>query len=339
MCGIAGYVNLDGSPVDRDAFCKMIRTLAHRGPDGFGVQALGPVGFAHARLSIIDLAGGAQPMSVDDGELWITFNGEIYNYVEIRNELRARGHRFATQSDTEVILRAYAEYGTDCVAHFNGQFAFAIWDAPRRRLFAARDRTGKKPFYYAHTGETFVFGSELKAVTAHPQVPRRIDVHALDQVMTFWCMLPPRTILQDVRELPPACTLLLERGNVRVAPYWALRYGEADEPLDERQYAEELRALLIDAVRLRMLRLDVPVGAYLSGRLDSTTITAFTRQFTDAPLRTFSVTFDDPVFDEGPHQRRVVSELGLIEHREAHCRAEDIGRVFPDVVRHVEQPI
>jgi asparagine synthase (glutamine-hydrolysing) len=338
MCGIAGYVNLDGAPASRSLLGTMIETLQHRGPDGHGAEALGPVGLAHARLSIIDLAGGVQPMA--SGSLWITFNGEIYNYLEIKEDLQARGHTFRTSSDTEVILRAYAEFGVDCVQRFNGQFAFAIWDADRRRLFAARDRVGKKPFYYAHVGQAFVFGSELKALTAHPAVSRKLSLRALDQIMTFWCTVPPGTILEDVLELPPGCMLELDGTSVRVTPYWRLEYQDPEDGTrSEAEYAEELRELLIDAVRLRALRSDVPVGAYLSGGLDSTAITAFTTRFTDTNLHTFSVTFDHPEFDESQHQRRVVSELGLHNHREVLCRADDIGRVFPAVIRHTEQPI
>ncbi len=339
MCGIAGFVNLDGAPADRDVLCRMIRTLRHRGPDGFGATALGNVGLAHARLSIIDLATGAQPMTTPGSDLWITFNGEIYNYLELRRDLEALGHCFATRSDTEVILRAFLEYGDACVSRFNGQFAFAIWDRDRRRLFAARDRLGKKPFYYAQTPSRFVFGSELKALLAHGAVPRRLNVHALDQVLTFWCTIPPHTILADVLELPPGATLVVSDEQVRVSRYWHVEYAEDDGRRSEADYAEELYALLVDAVRLRMLRSDVPVGAYLSGGLDSTVITTLVTRHTDVPLRTFSVTFDDPEFDEGPHQRRVVAALGLRDHMETHCRAEDIGRVFPEVIRHAELPV
>lgn len=339
MCGIAGYVNLDGAPADRHVLCRMIQTLRHRGPDGAEVRTLGEAGLAHARLSIIDLSGGTQPMTSADTALWITFNGEIYNYVELRKSLIERGHTFATRSDTEVILRAYLEYGDACVTRFNGQFAFAIWDAGRRRLFAARDRVGKKPFYYTIAGAAFVFGSEIKALLSHSAVPRQLDLQALQQIATFWCTVPPRTIVQGVLELPPASTLVLENGTAHVSTYWALDYEDGDDSRSEEDYAEELRALLIDSVRLRMLRSDVPVGAYLSGGLDSSAIAALVNGYTDVRLRTFSVTFGDPEFDEGPYQRRVVDELGLHAHRETRCDAEDIGRMFPDVIRHTEQPI
>jgi asparagine synthase (glutamine-hydrolysing) len=339
MCGIAGYVNLDGAPADADVLCRMIRTLRHRGPDGFGVKALGAAGLAHARLSIIDLATGAQPMTTSDRPLWITFNGEIYNYIELREELLALGHRFATQSDTEVILRAYLQFGEACVHRFNGQFAFAIWDEAARRLFAARDRLGKKPFYYAKGPRAFVFGSELKALIAHGEIPKRLNPRALDQVLTFWCTTPPETMLADVMELPPGATLVLSGSDVRVSRYWQLEYSSENGHRTEDDYAEELYALLVDAIRLRMLRSDVPVGAYLSGGLDSTVITTLITRHTDVPLRTFSVTFEDPEFDEGPHQRRVVDALGLTDHMETHCRAEEIGRVFPEVIRHTEQPV
>jgi asparagine synthase (glutamine-hydrolysing) len=317
----------------------MIERIRHRGPDAQTVQACGSVGLAHARLSIIDLETGAQPMRSVDGTTVIVFNGEIYNYIELRNELVRRGHRFRTQSDTETILAAYGEYGERCVERFNGQFSFAIWDEARRTLFCSRDRLGKKPFYYARPSGVFVFGSEMKAVLTHPSVPRALDLRALDQILTFWCPVPPRTIFTGVNELPPGHTLTLRDGNVSVKPYWQLHYELETNARTEVDYAEELRALLVDAVRLRMLRSDVPVGAYLSGGIDSTVITSMIRRYTDVPLKTFSVSFEDPEFDESRFQREAVAYLGLADHHEALCRAEDIGRAFPDVIWHTEQPI
>jgi asparagine synthase (glutamine-hydrolysing) len=277
-------------------------------------------------------------MSTDDG-LWIVFNGEIYNYLELREELIAKGRRFATRSDTEVILQAYREYGPDCVTRFNGQFAFALWDTNARTLFLSRDRLGKKPLYYAQRGRHLVFGSEMKAVLSHPAVPRELDLKGLDQVLTFWCTVPPRTVFEAIRELPPGHSLLLEGGQVRSWPYWQLDYQPDERERTEAEYAEELRALLIDATRLRMLRSDVPVGAYVSGGLDSTVIAALVRKYTDQPLDTFSVTFEDPEYDESTFQRQVVDHLGIRQHRSVHCTGEDIGRVFPEVVWHTEQPV
>ena len=338
MCGIAGIVDATRRP-ERAELDAMIATLQHRGPDAFGVELRGDAGLAHARLSIIDLSGGSQPMSNEDGTVWITFNGEIYNYVELRKVLEDRGHVFRTRSDTEVIVHAYEEYGPAAVESFNGQFAFAIWDARRRALFLARDRFGKKPLYYALKRGRFVFGSEMKAVLADPSIGRELDPRALRQILTFWHTVPPRTIFADVSELPAGHHLLFKDGACQVATYWRPDYAAPDETRSEADYGEELRALLVDAVRLRMLRSDVPVGAYLSGGIDSAVITAMIARYTDVPLKTFSVGFDDPEFDEGPFQRSAVEYLGIRDHHTTVCRAEDIGRVFPDVIWHVEQPI
>ncbi len=338
MCGIAGFVNLAGEPADASVLRAMVATLRHRGPDAQTFETLGPCGLGHTRLAIIDLSGGSQPMRTDDG-LWIVFNGEIYNYLELREELIAKGRRFQTKSDTEVILQAYREYGPECVTRFNGQFAFALWDEGARALFLSRDRLGKKPLYYAQRGRHLVFGSEMKAVLSHPAVPRELDLKGLDQVLTFWCTVPPRTVFDAIRELPPGHSLLLAGGQVRTWPYWQLDYQPDERERPEAEYAEELRALLIDATRLRMLRSDVPVGAYVSGGIDSTVIAALVRKYTDQPLDTFSVTFEDPEYDESGFQRQVVEHLGIREHRSVHCAGEDIGRVFPDVVWHTEQPI
>lgn len=339
MCGIAGYVNLDGATANPSLLRRMIDRLRHRGPDAQAVRVCGPVGLAHARLSIVDLSGGAQPMAAADGTAWIVFNGEIYNCLELREELGRRGHRFLTHSDTEVILNAYAEFGERCVEHFNGQFSFAIWDEVRRTLFCSRDRLGKKPFFYAHRGGVFAFGSEMKALLTHPAVPRSLDLRALDQILTFWCTVPPRTIFSGVSELPPAHSLILRDGDLRVTRYWRLSYEPEDPARNESDYAEQLRALLSNAVRLRLLHSDVPVGAYLSGGIDSTVITSMITRQTDVRLKTFSVTFDDPEFDEGSFQRRAVAYLGVSDHHEVLCRAEDIGRAFPAVIWHAEQPI
>jgi asparagine synthase (glutamine-hydrolysing) len=339
MCGIAGFVNADGAPPDAAIARHMIDLLRHRGPDGTGVRILGDAALAHARLSIIDLAGGAQPMSNEDGTLWITFNGEIYNYVELREELERRGHRFRTRSDTEVIVHAYEEYGPACLDRFNGQFAIALWDTRNRTLFLARDRFGKKPLYYASKNRLFLFGSEMKAVLAHPEMNRELDVRGLDQILTFWCTVPPRTIFDGIFELPPGHWLTFHEGTINVRSYWQPSYDDADGSRSEQDYAEELHALLVDAVRLRMLRSDVPVGAYLSGGIDSTVIAALIRKYTDVPLKTFSVGFEDAEFDERSFQRRAVEYLGIEDHHEALCRAEDIGRSFPEVIWHAEQPL
>jgi asparagine synthase (glutamine-hydrolysing) len=337
MCGIAGYVNWSGEPVDRDVLQRMIGAIRHRGPDDEGLFVADSAGLAHARLSIIDVAGGHQPMSNEDGTLWITFNGEIFNYIELKEDLERCGHRFATRSDTEVILHAYEEKGEGCVDELNGQWAFAIWDVRARRLFLSRDRLGVRPLYYTTVGTSFLFASEIKGLFRHPGVKRELDLRSLDQTFTFWAPLSPRTPFRNVMELPPGHSMTVTAGSTRVNRYWALEYHDDGQRNDEQQSADELFELLRDATRLR-LRSDVPVGAYLSGGLDSTIVTSVIRGCSDTPLRTFSITFDDPEFDESPHQQQVVRALGT-EHSDLRCSPTDIGRVFPDVVWHAEKPL
>ncbi|HEU4370263.1 MAG TPA: asparagine synthase (glutamine-hydrolyzing) [Methylomirabilota bacterium] len=339
MCGIAGVVDFDGRPVGASVLSRMIARIGYRGPDDTGVHTDGPVGLAHARLSIIDAAGGRQPMASRDGRLWIVFSGEIFNHVELREELRARGHAFATRSDTEVVLAAYADRGEACVRDFNGQWAFAVWDAGRRRLFLSRDRLGVRPLFYARAGRRLVFGSEIKALFAHPGVVRELDLDGLDEVFTFWCALAPRTVFRGVDALPPGHSMTVEAtGAARVAPYWRPDYPAALEAeRDPDAAALQLRALLADATRLR-LRADVPVAAYLSGGLDSTVLSALITRVTDTPLRTFSVVFDDPEFDERHYQQHAARFLRS-EHAEVRCSGSDIARVFPAVIRHAETPV
>jgi len=340
MCGIAGMFNLDEAPVAPESLRGMIRMLAHRGPDSTGFHMENNVGLAHARLSIIDLAGGEQPMCNEDSSLWITFNGEIFNYVELREELRSKGHRFATRSDTEVILHLYEEKGEDCVQYLNGQWAFAIWDNQRRRLFLSRDRLGVRPLFYTQANKTFIFGSEIKAIFSHPGVTREIDVNGLDEVFTYWCTIPPTTLFRNIHELPPGHSMTVDAGGVSVQQYWNYQFEKAPQVVSlsqEKEYADELLDLLIDATQIR-LRSDVPVGAYLSGGLDSTLTTALVKKFTNAKLRTFSVTFDDAEFDESSFQREAVRFLDT-EHQEIRCSKNQIGEVFPTVIWHTEKPV
>ena len=337
MCGIAGMVCTADRGPDRDQLQRMIAVLRHRGPDATGVYVAGPAGLAHARLSIIDLAGGRQPMLNADESLCVTFNGEIFNYLELRQELLDRGHRFATRSDTEVILHHYQEKGPDCVQDFNGQWAFAIWDARRQELFLSRDRMGIRPLYYTIVDGTLIFASEIKAIFTHPAVRRAIDIEALDQVFTFWHTIGDRTFFAGIRELPPGCCLRFRAGQLTIRPYWHLHYDHADGRLTDEEYVERLRTLLIDATRLR-LRSDVPVGAYLSGGLDSSMTTAMIRHFTSNPLKTFSVAFEDHEFDESTYQADVIRHLHT-EHQDTRCDYASIGDVFPDVLWHTEKPI
>ena len=340
MCGVVGELQLKGGAVDPDILRGMVSMLGHRGPDGIGLHCEGPVGLGHARLSIIDLSGGAQPMSNGDGSLWITFNGEIFNFVELREELQAAGFQFATRSDTEVILHLYERYGDACVHRLNGQWAFAIWDRRRKRLFLSRDRMGERPLFYTQTGDSFVFSSEIKALFAHPAVTREFDVHALQQIFTFWVTVPPRTPFLKISDLPPGHTMVVEEGGrTTVEPYWRLSYdweGGFDDATAARK-ADELLDLLTDATRIR-LRSDVPVGAYLSGGIDSTVIAALIRRIDSTQLKTFSVSFDDPEYDEREYQRAANDHLRT-EHAEVRCTYDDIVKAFAAVIWHAEYPL
>lgn len=339
MCGIAGIVSIAGArPAEAELRC-MIAPLRHRGPDGVGFFRDMEAGLAHARLSIIDIAGGGQPIHNEDKSVWVVFNGEIFNYIELRRDLERRGHRFYTHSDTEVIVHLYEEFGEDFVSHLNGQFAIALWDKPLRRLVLARDRTGIRPLFYTVTANRLLFASETKALFTQPDVQRRLNLGALGEVFTFWSPLAPSTVFEGILSLPPGHVLVAENGNQRIQRYWDWSFPEF--PMVARRsaddYADELRELLIDAVRLQ-LRADVPVGAYLSGGLDSSIVTTIIKNFTDTPLRTFSLTFEDSEFDESGFQQELVDYLDT-RHTTVCCRTRDIAANFPRVIWHTETPI
>jgi asparagine synthase (glutamine-hydrolysing) len=337
VCGIAGFVSR--SNANPKLAWKMISTLSHRGPDGLGVHAQENVALAHARLSIIDRAGGSQPMQIDGGRLWITFNGEIFNYLELRQELLCRGRSFSTRSDTEVILHLFDEYGPECVQRMNGQWAFAIWDNGRKELFLSRDRMGVRPLFYTFAEGSFLFGSEVKSIFAHPAVRRELDPAALDQIFTFWCTLPENSIFKDVKQLPPGHSAVFKDGSLEISQYWHLGYvaeGEASPQAAERA-SESLLDLLQDATRIR-LRSDVPVGAYLSGGIDSAVTTALINRIVPDKLRTFSVAFEDEEYDESPYQLEASAFLHT-QHSQVRCSYSDIANIFQQVVWHTEQPI
>lgn len=341
MCGIAGILSRDGRSCTGETLRRMLYNLRHRGPEELGIYLGAGAGLAHARLGIVDLSTGRQPMQSEDGSKWIVFNGEIFNYLELRKDLSARGFRFRTTSDTEVLLRCYEEKGPACLDDLNGQFAFAVWDRRARALFLARDRVGICPLYYAFCGGDFLFASEIKGIFSDSRVPREIDPLALDDVFTFWFPLAPRTAFKGVFELPPAHWMVVDRHGIRrIERYWDLPQA-ADGRSRKRspaEFAARLRALLLDATRLR-LRADVPVGAYLSGGLDSSVVAAVAaKYFPGTHLRTFSVRFDSPEFDEGQKQFLVAQRLGA-RHEELHCQPRDIGRVFREVVWHAETPL
>jgi asparagine synthase (glutamine-hydrolysing) len=338
MCGIVGVLNLfNPAPVPVAILRQMLGMIRHRGPDEFGIYRDAWASLGNARLSIIDLNGGQQPISNEDGTLWIVFNGEIFNYPELRPDLEAQGHRFQTECDTEVILHLYEEYGPDYLKYLNGQFAIAIWDTRSHTLFLARDRMGIRPLFYTVSQGQLIFGSEIKTLLAHPKVTARIDTDALAQVFTFWGVLPPKTIFAGIQTLPPAHYMVVREGHLDIQPYWELDFAiDVESDRSTQDYFDEFEYLLTDATLIR-LQADVPVGAYLSGGLDSSTTTALIRQYTQNSLDTFSITFADPEFDESAFQRRMAEILGT-DHQVVYCTQPDIGEVFPEVIWHIETP-
>jgi asparagine synthase (glutamine-hydrolysing) len=317
----------------------MVTALRHRGPDGQRVHLDAPVGLGHARLSIIDIACGTQPIHNEDRSVCVVFNGEIFNYVELRQTLVAQGHRFSTESDTEVIVHLYEQHGDDFVQHLNGQFAIALWDRRRRRLVLARDRVGIRPLFYTWTRGRLAFASEMKALFTLPDVKRALDPDALASTFSYWSVLPPRSVFEGVSVLPPGSMMIVDDQRVEETRYWDWSF---DSPLtvsrgSELRYAEELRELLIDAVRLQ-LRADVPVGAYLSGGLDSSIITAIIAKHTNTPLRSFSITFDGREFDESEYQRALVDHLRT-DHSSIRATSAGIGAAFPRMIWHAEAPV
>jgi asparagine synthase (glutamine-hydrolysing) len=338
MCGIIGVVNLNElKPISRDVLFNMLGAISHRGPDGSGTYRDRWIGMGNARLSIIDISGGDQPISNEDGSLWIVFNGEIFNYVELRAELEPRGHIFSTNSDTEVILHLFEDLGPACLERLNGQFAFAIWNRHDNSLFLARDRVGVRPvFYMQHQGQ-LLFASEIKAFLSVPGVNLSLDPQALTEVFTFWAPQAPRTAFLGVNELAPGHFMTVKAGKPLIQRFWEARIRPATAPKSAAEYLEEFESLLSDAVRIR-LRADVPVGAYLSGGLDSSVTTALVRRIHQNRLNTFSITFADTHFDESPFQQRMVQDLGT-DHHTVHCTDQRIGEIFPAVVRHAETPM
>lgn len=338
MCGIAGIFNLkEAREIPESTVARMLSVIKHRGPDEFGMYRDARAALGHARLSIIDLSGGQQPMCNEDSTVWITFNGEIFNYLELREELLERGHKFRTNSDTEVIVHLYEDHGPGCLDYLNGQFAFAIWNKLTRELFLARDRMGIRPLFYSMDAARFYFASEIKALFASGEVDRQVDPAGLDEIFTMWCNVPPRTAFKDVYELPPASYLTVKNGAVSRTRYWDLAFPAEPRDISFEDAMEELKALLVDSTRLR-LRADVPVGAYLSGGLDSSVTTALIRNFSNSALQTFSVAFEDAAYDESSFQSEMARALGT-EHHEVRCGYSDISDNFPDVVWHTEKPV
>lgn len=342
MCGIAGIVTL--SPSERvleTDVRRMLPPLQHRGPDGSGtyVDPDARIALGHTRLSIVDLAGGAQPMHNEDGTIWVSFNGEIFNYVELWQALVDAGHSFSTRSDTEVIVHAYEQFGDDFIQQLNGQFAIALWDQTRGRLLLIRDRVGILPLFYTRQGSRLFFASEIKALLPLLASAPRISPAALDQIFTFWATRSPGTLFENIFEVPPGRVLIVEDGFSRESTYWDWRFPEEGEYLagSPDELAGGLYDLLADATRIR-LRADVPVGAYLSGGLDSSTLVSLIQRNSALPLKTFSIGFEEPSLDESAFQQKMARHLG-VEHTQIVCRNRDVAEDFPDTILHAETVI
>ena len=341
MCGIAGIANVSlQAPPPRTALLRMVGALRHRGPDACGIYRDARVGLGHTRLSVIDLAGGSQPLADAEGVVWISFNGEIFNYVELRDRLEALGYRFRTRSDTEVFATAYAAWGESCLRMLNGQWAAALWRPDTGQLTLTRDRLGIRPLYYAERAGRVLFGSEVKALfAADPELSRQLDPVGLDQFFTFWAPIAPRTAFSSIRELAPGRVRVYAGGEVAERAYWEPSYGPGDGPSPSvAEAAQRVSEALDRATWLRMVRADVPVGSYLSGGLDSSLIAALGSRARGEPIDTFSIRFEDAELDEREYQRMMVRRLGS-RHRELVARARDIAVAFPDVIRHAERPV
>ena len=338
MCGIAGRVDFSGKVPDEGLLRRMLGLIHHRGPDASGIYLDNTAGLGSVRLSIIDLPGGDQPIHNEDESLWIVYNGEVFNYVELRPGLETRGHRFYTNTDTEVLVHLYEEKGPDMLGDLNGQFGFAIWNKQNQSLFLARDRMGIRPLFYKLDGARLIFASEIKAIFADAQIERRLSFETLSDVFTCWSPVNDLSPFDGIQQLMPGHYALFSSAGMKTQRYWQISFdGSAKVDRAVGDWTEELKALLYDACKIR-LRADVPVGAYLSGGLDSTCIASLVKSYFDNKLCTFSVSFSDSRFDEASFQSRAVQSLGT-DHRMIHCTDKDIGEAFPDVIWYAETPL
>jgi asparagine synthase (glutamine-hydrolysing) len=338
MCGIAGYLDLTGEPQPAAILERMTSALRHRGPDGAGVYHDGPVWLGHRRLSIIDVAGGQQPMFNEDGTVAIVYNGEVFNHASLRGELERAGHRYATRCDTEAILHAYEQYGPDCVTRFRGMFAFAIWDRNRRTLFSARDRLGIKPFYYYWDGRLFAFASEIKALLEHPSISASFDESLLAEHLAFGYSSGERTLFRGIRKLMPGHVLTLDSArNLSIRQYWDVPAPGREERRDDESWIAECRQRLEETVRLRLMS-DVPLGMFLSGGVDSSAIAALMKRMVDGPVETFSVGYREAPYSELGYARQVSRAIGT-RHREVVVGMNDFFGALPGLIWHEDEPI
>ncbi len=337
MCGICGIYDRSFAPVDRLLLERMSAAIAHRGPDGSGTFLSAGIGLGHRRLSIIDVDGGTQPLTNENGNLQVVFNGEIYNYVELRTELQQHGHCFRTRSDTEVIVHAFEQWGVDCVQRFNGIFAFALWDESAGQLLLARDHLGVKPLYYTQIGERLLFASEIKALLADPSCPRAVDIHGLAQLFSLRYVPSPGTLFDRIYKLPPAHLMIAGRNGARIKRYWqwtpVLR-----KDYKEAELVEEYQGLLEDAVRLQM-RSDVPVGLFLSSGIDSGALLAIMRNYSNAPIHSFTIGFEEGEQTNETNEAREVAARFGADHHEKVVTLEDYRRYYGRYLNDLEEPV
>jgi len=337
MCGICGIYNFKNAPVDNELLDRMTSIMKHRGPDGEGHYISESIGLGHRRLSIIDLAGGSQPISNEDGMLYVIFNGEIYNYIELGEELRKKGHIFKTQSDTEVIIHGYEEWGKNCVSRFNGIFAFALWDSKKKCLFLARDHLGVKPLYYIHLKDRLLFASEIKSLLQDKDVPREVDIRSLEELFTFRYVPSPNTLFKDIKKLPPAHWMMCSANNIQINKYWHWT-PQIVEGRQESEIVEAYQSLLEDAIRLQM-RSDVPVGLFLSSGIDSGTILAIMRNYVTCPIYTFTIGFEGgEKTNETDDARQIAVRFGT-NHTEMIVGPNDYENYYDRYLWDIEEPV
>lgn len=335
MCGIVGIANSSGTPVDRGVLERMSAAIVHRGPDDDGFYVNGSVGLGMRRLSIIDVAGGHQPIHNTDRTKWIVFNGEIYNYQELRRGLDERGHNLYTNSDTEAIVHLYEEEGPECLRHLRGMFAFAIWDEADRSLFIARDRVGKKPLLYSHQPNgDLIFGSEFKALLEHPAISREVDHEAIDAYLSYLCVPAPLTAFKQIRKLEPGHWMRWKDGRIETHRYWRPDFSKKIK-ITEEDAIEETTRILRESTRLRMIS-EVPLGAFLSGGVDSSTVVALMAQESSQPVKTFSIGFEEQDYSELKYARRVAEHVGA-EYNEFIVRPNAL-EILPTLVEHYGEP-
>lgn len=339
MCGICGKLNFDlQEPVNGTQLDQMMDPLRHRGPDDAGKYSSGPIGLGHRRLSIIDLKTGRQPMCNEDGTVWVVYNGEVYNYPELRVELKSRGHTFKSATDTEVIVHLYEELGAECVARLRGMFAFALWDGRKRLLLLARDRVGIKPLYYTNTGKSLLFASEIKALLADPSVTRRINLRGIDRFLTYYYMPGHETMFEGIYKLEPGHYLTASDGQFEKRQYWDLRFENPSRWSRYDEAVEALQELLPRTVKDHMIS-DVPIGVLLSGGVDSTGVLRYAAEQTNQQIRTFTVGFAGEEFaDERPFARLAAQRFGSL-HQEITMSAKDFHELLPKYVWHMEEPV